>query len=230
VPAAVREGLSEAEARIIVTDTNFMQRSVSDMLPSELAKSLKMQLDACKEARQKQGFLDEIQDTSNPHGDWDWKEGTPVVHRSKSVDEVAYINRMNRENIRRYIRLNSLIDALLDRVDSGEISLRPAVALSYLKQDEQRAVLECLDANGFKIDMFKANMLRSYSETGKLTADRIYTVLSGGKKPGRPARPAPIKVSPKIISKYFTQGQSQDEINETIEKALVEYLSKRGRA
>jgi ParB family chromosome partitioning protein len=228
VPAVVREGLSEAEARIIVTDTNFMQRSVSDMLPSELAKSLKMQLDACKEAKQKQGFLAAIQEVSLPCCGLSSDGSAPMEQWQWSVEKVAHNNRMSRANIQRYIRLNNLIEDLLDMVDHGKIALRPAVSLSYLKKDEQRRVLDCMEENGFKSDIAKADKLRFYSEAGSLTSDRIYVVLSGVKK--KLGRPASVKVRPKIISRFFAEGQSPNEINEMIEKALEQYLPERERS
>ena len=44
--------------------------------------------------------------------------------------------------IQRYIRLTELIPELLDMVDESRIALRPAVELSYLKKEEQSALLE----------------------------------------------------------------------------------------
>ena len=223
IPSIIKEGQSDAEAKLIVIETNFMQRSVADMLPSELAKSLKMQLDACKEANRKQELLKVIQKDSNPREDWDSGGSAQFEQRQWSVEKVADNNKMSRANIQRYIRLNNLIEEFLNKVDEEKVGLIPAVSLSYLKEAEQRGVLESMKSNSFKIDIAKADMLRSYSEAGTLNAGRIYTVLSGAKK--KPGRQVPIKVNPKIISRFFTQGQKPAEINEVIEKALESYLS-----
>lgn len=166
VPAIIKEYINDAEAKIIVTDTNFMQRSITDMLPSELAKSLKMQLEACKEAKQKQALVNDVESGENPHEISNSGQGAPVVYLGKSVEKVAEDNKMNRENIRRYIRLNYLIPSLLDKVDEGQISLRSAVDLSYLKEPEQQSVLDALNNSSFKVDMAKAETMRSLSESG----------------------------------------------------------------
>jgi ParB family chromosome partitioning protein len=198
------------------------------MLPSELARAYKMQLDAYKEAGKKQKRLKEIQEASNPCGDRD----SGVLFQSEilgiSLEKVAVDNETNDTKIYRYIRLNYLIERLLNMVDDGTIGVIPAVSLSFLKEDEQGGVLACMEAHGFKIDVAKANALHSYSKAGSMTSERIYTVLSGAKK--KPGRPVQIKVNPKVISRFFTQGQTPAEINETIEKALEIYLSERGRA
>jgi ParB family chromosome partitioning protein len=65
IPAEIKENITDAQAKIIVTDSNFLQRSTEEMLPSELAKSLKMQLDACKEAKQKQEYINAIESDSS---------------------------------------------------------------------------------------------------------------------------------------------------------------------
>jgi ParB family chromosome partitioning protein len=204
-----------------------MQRSVADILPSELAKAFKMLLEAYRDVRQKQELLQTVQDGSNP---WDTRnegQGAIGLPQGKSVDEIADRYGMSRTKIQRYIRLNYLIEELSGMVDDGKIALAPAVSLSFLKQDEQRAVLECVEANGFKVDMKMASKLYAYSKAGTLTTERIRTVLSGViKKPGRPAA---IKVSPKIISKYFTQEQKQAEIDEIVGKALERWFAERGR-
>jgi ParB family chromosome partitioning protein len=227
IPAFIKEGLNDAEAKIFVVNSNFNQRSMTDMLPSELAKAYKMQLDAYKETGKKQEFLQEIQEASKPCGDRDSEGSFQSEMRQWNLEKVADDNETNGTKIHRYIRLNYLIERLLNMVDDGTIGVIPAVSLSFLKEDEQSAVLECMDVNSFKIDVAKANALHSYSKAGSMTSERIYTVLSGAKK--KPGRPTPIKVNPKVISRFFTQGQTPDEINETIEKALEIYLSERGR-
>ena len=223
IPAYIREGLSEAEAKIFIVNSNFNQRSMAEMLPSELARAYKMQLDAYKEAGKKQGLFKEIQEGSNPCGAWESGQGFQSENLGKSLEKVADDNETNDTRIHRYIRLNYLIEGLLNMVDDDKMGLIPAASLSFLKEDEQGGVLECMRTNGFKIDVAKAGVLHSYSKAGTLTLERIHTVLSGEiKKPGRPAA---IKVSPKIISRFFTQGQKPAEINEMIEKALELYLS-----
>ena len=227
VPAVIKEGITDAEAKIIVTDTNFMQRSIADMLPSELAKSLKMQLEACKEAKQKQTLVNEIENGENPHEIKGYGQGVPVEHLQKSRDIIAENNKMSAPNVRRYIRLNHLICGLLDKVDEEQISLRPAVDLSYIKGAEQQSVLDTLNSSNLKMDMAKAETLRSLSESGKLDDDKIFAILSGEynkkKKPDRSAARKSINISYKRLTPYFDKDTDAKEIEEEIIKALEFY-------
>ena len=51
----------------------------------------------------------------------------------------------SKDQIRRYIRLTELIPELLEKVDKGEIALRPAVDISYLPEDIQRSLLDTIE-------------------------------------------------------------------------------------
>jgi ParB family chromosome partitioning protein len=74
--------------------------------------------------------------------------------------------------------------------------------------------------------MVKADILRSNSESGSLSPDRIYAILSGelGKKK-KSNKPAQIKIKAKVISRFFSQEQKSAEIEDVIEKALELYFS-----
>ena len=174
-------------------------------------------------AKRKQPISNDIQQASKPCDTNDCGQFTPLGEKQKSSDKSFEDFDPHSTTTERYISLLDLIDELLDMVDKGEIAVHAGAELSCLKRDEQRVVLDCLNAGSFKVDIVKATALHAYSKAGTLTPERICTVLSGViKKRGRPAA---VKVNRKIISRFFTQGQSSDEINEMIEKALEEYIS-----
>ncbi len=226
VPAEIKENITDAQAKIIVTDSNFIQRSVEEMLPSELAKSLQMQLEACKEAKQKREFINAIESGSNADESREWMEGAQLGHPEKSRDTVAKNNKMSKTNICRYIRLNYLTEELLNMVDEGSIKLNPAVSLSYLTIDEQNILFSILTKNDYRIDMKRADKLKERS--GKLTEDDILAIASGEffDKKKRPKLTA-VTVKPKLISRFFNAYATQTEITSTIEQALEEYFERR---
>ena len=226
IPAEIKESITDAQAKIIVTDSNFLQRSTEEMLPSELAKSLKMQLEACKEAKQKQEYINEIESDSNADGSSAGAVSTQVVQGVWSVDKVGSKNKMSRENVRRYIRLNHLTEDLLNMVDDGSIKLVPAVSLSYLTNQEQTILFSILSQNDYRIDMKRADKLKERS--GNLTEDDILAISSGEffEKKKKPKVLA-VTVKPKVISRFFNAYTTQTEINTTIETALEEYFEKR---
>jgi ParB family chromosome partitioning protein len=226
VPAEIKENITDAQAKIIVTDSNFLQRSVDEMLPSELAKSLQMQLEACKEAKQKQEYTNAIESSSNTDGSKDDEQLTQVVSVNRSLQNVGSKNKMSRENVRRYIRLNHLKEGLLNMVDEGSIKLVPAVNLSHLNMEEQNILLSILTKNDYRIDTKRAEKLKERS--GKLTEDDIMAIASGEffeKKFKR--KLTAVTVKPKLISKFFTSYATRTEITSTIETALEEYFERR---
>lgn len=226
IPADIRKNISDAEAKIIVTETNFLRRDFDDMLPSELAKSLKMQLDAYKELRRNQEYINAIESDSNTDGSKDKELLTQVVSVDRSLQRVGNNNKMSRENVRRYIRLNYLIEGLLNIVDEGNIKLNPAVSLSYLTMDEQNILFSILTQNDYRIDMKRADKLKERS--GKLTEDDILAIASGEffERKKRPKVTA-VTVKPKLISRFFNAYATQTEITSTIELALEEYFERR---
>lgn len=219
----IRENISDDEAALIVTISNFEQRSSTDMLPSELAKSLKMQLEAAKATGKKQELLNALKAASNQHEYCDYEQVAPVGPRGISAKKVADNNRMSRTNIQRYIRLNFLIEGLLDRVDEEKIALRPAVCLSYLSKKEQQIIEDIISINNFKIDMVKAERMKGLSEQGKLSGDNIYSILSG-EDDKKLKKSTGIKLKPKLVTKFFHAGQKPAEIEQIIEKALSLYF------
>lgn len=76
----------------------------------------------------------------------------------------------SKTQVQRYIRLTELVPDLLDLVDNGRVSFRPAVELSYLTRDEQQTVYdqiiynECLPSHAQAIRMRKLSKDRMLTE------------------------------------------------------------------
>ncbi|WP_298203100.1 ParB/RepB/Spo0J family partition protein [Desulfosporosinus sp.] len=227
IKADIRENISDDEAVLLVTVSNFEQRSSSDMLPSELAKSLKMQLEAAKVTGKKQELINALKPPSTQHDDWVSRDLYQVETRGNNGQKVADNNKMSRANIHRYIRLNELISGLLERVDDNEIAFIPAVNLSYLSKNEQVIIEDVISINGFKIDMAKAERMRDLSAQGKLTGDKIYSILTG-EDTKKPKKPTGIKLKSKLVTRFFTSDQKQAEIEKIIEDALTYYFQMNG--
>lgn len=226
VPAVIKEGLSDEEANLIVTETNLLQRSFSDLSYSERAVALNTHYKAIKQQGKRNDLINEIEILSKPHSFSDYDSCSQVGNKSKSITKVGDQYNLSKNTVARYLRLNELIPELLARVDNEEIAFIPAVALSFIRKSEQQDTERIILNNNFKVDMVKADILRSNSEAGSLTSDRIYAILSGelGKKK-KSNKPVSIKIKPKVISRFFTQEQKPTEIEEVIEKALELYFN-----
>ena len=67
---------------------------------------------------------------------------------------------------------------MLDLVAEKQIGLSPAVELSFLKDEEQYAVLDCIECNVATPSHAQAIRLKKMSQEGTLTTDEIEDILS----------------------------------------------------
>lgn len=225
-PVIVKENLSYEDAVLIVTETNLRQRSFTDMSHSERAFCLAQHYKALKAQGRRSDLLEEIEVLLNPH---EIKENTTTVQveqRLESREKLGQEYGLSASKVGRYVRIASLIEPLLCRVDTGEISFLAAYDLSFIEDlEKQKRIVNLIESENYKLDMKKAELLRSYYETGKLSDTAIAEILSGEKRQRRKtSKPQPFKVKPTVITKYFTEGQSAKEIEDTIERALALYF------
>ena len=160
VKAEVRE-MTRDEAIILMVESNFQR---SQILPSEKAFAYKMRL----EAMNRQGQRTDL-------------TCAPVGHKldgAKSRDILGDEVGESREQIRRYIRLTNLVPELLDLVDEGKIKMRPAVELSYLDEDSQRAVVDEIDLNQCTPSHDQTIRMRKFFTEGKLTPEVVSAIMS----------------------------------------------------
>jgi ParB family chromosome partitioning protein len=198
LPVIVRE-LSRDEAIIAMVDAN-LQREV--ILPSEKAFSYKMKL----EALSRQGSRTDL--TSS-------QVGTKLRTNEKVGQEVGD----SREQVRRFIRLTSLVSDLLQMVDDGKIAFRPAVELSYLQENEQTALLEAIEANAATPSLAQAIKMKQFSQQGKLTPEVIQSIMEEEK----PNQREKISFSAEKFKSYFKPGTPIEKMEQTILKALELY-------
>jgi ParB family chromosome partitioning protein len=113
VPVIVKHDLDEEEAKLIVTETNLVQRSFADLSHSERAVALHMHLEALKVSNGGQGrrtdLLNEIENLANPNGNNESGTSAQVVPKMQSREVTAERYGLNRMNVTRYVRLNSLL-------------------------------------------------------------------------------------------------------------------------
>ncbi|MDR2356559.1 MAG: ParB N-terminal domain-containing protein [Oscillospiraceae bacterium] len=220
IPAIVREGLTDEEALLIVTETNLIQRSFADLTHSERAVTLTMHHEAIKRQGRRTDLIREIESMlKNPDEFSGNSTSAPVGQKLTTRDKIAQDYGLAKNTVARYLRVNKLIDALKTRLDDGELPIRAAVSLSYLTTDEQRIVDDALNSSHYKADMKKADSLRLASEKKPLDRETVEQILAGTKKP-RSAKPGAFKLKAKIVTRYFLPGQKNDEIEATIIEAL----------
>ena len=137
IPAIVKEGISDEEAYIYVIETNLMQRSFADLLPSEKATVMEAHYNkVCCQGRRN----DIIRELQIMNGEMPGETCGHNGHKFKSRDALAEEYGYSSRNVARYLRINSLIRPFKNLVDDNRIALLAAVDVSYLSEEEQGTV------------------------------------------------------------------------------------------
>ena len=161
VKAEVRE-MTRDEAIILMVESNFQR---SQILPSEKAFAYKMRLEAMKRQAGRPSKENSVPVAQNYEG---------KTSRELLGEQVGE----SQDQIRRYIRLTHLVPELRDYVDEGKIKMRPAVELSYLDEDSQRAVVDEIDLNQCTPSHDQTIRMRKFFTDGKLTPEVVSAIMS----------------------------------------------------
>lgn len=201
LPCIVRK-LTDDEAVILMVDANIQRETVS---PSEKAFAYKMKLEAMNRqaGRPSKNNL------------------TPVVSEKKlrTNEKAGLENGDSREQVRRYIRLTELQPEMLQMVDDSELGFRPAVELSYLQPEEQAALLETMQMEERTPSLAQAQKMKQFSREGKLNEAMIQSIMQEEK----PNQKEKLAIPRDKLSRYFTKGETPQQMEETIMKALELY-------
>lgn len=208
IPAKVVE-MTRDEAILVMVDSN-LQREV--ILPSEKAKAYKMRLDAMK----RQGQRSDL--TSDPKG--------PKLVASRSNKELAEQVNESESQIKRYIRLTELIPEMLDLVDEGKVSMRPAVEISYLPKESQEQLVKAMEFSDATPSHYQAIRMKNYYRDGKLTEEVIDTIMDEAKPNQKEKSP----FRDKRIEGLIPQSVPKDKQCDYVLKALRFYNKYRERA
>jgi len=160
LPCIVRD-LSDEEAIILMVDSNLQR---AEILPSEKAFAYKMKM----EAMNKQGKRTDL--TLAPMEQ-------KYIQNKTSREIIAKENNESGEQVRRYIRLTKLIPDILNMVDEKKIAFRPAVEISYLKENEQQKLFEVMEKYDATPTLAQAISMKKLSLETTLTNEKIDEIM-----------------------------------------------------
>lgn len=215
VPCIVKENLSEEEAYTYVIETNLMQRSFSDLLPSEKALVLKLKYDKIASQGKRNDLKKEIEKLEQGIVEKESKDKTD----SRKALGKEY--NLSGASIARYLRLNELINTWKEAIDRDEIGLTMAVELSYLPKEIQEYLYQKCGELELSLKPSDAKALHLMNKQEKLNQEMVTTYLLNLTKP-KMKEYQNIKLSQSIYQKFF-QDESKEEMEEIIEKALAMY-------
>ena len=218
VPCIVKENLSEEQAYTYVIETNLMQRSFSDLLPTEKALVLKVRYEKIAS----QGKRNDLQKEIN-----NLEQGI-IEKESKAEDKTNSRKALGKEyhlsgaSIARYLRLNELSDSWKKEIDDEKIGLTMAVDLSYLSKEIQEYLYQQCKELELSLKPSDAKTLHLMNRQEELSQEMITSYLLNLKKP-KIKEYQNIKLSQSAYKKFF-QNESKEAVGKIIEKALEMYF------
>ena len=195
MPVIIRD-LDDDAAVLVMVDSNIQRE---ELLPSERAFAYKMKLEALKH----QGARMDLTSC---------QVGTKLRADEKLAESVNESAR----TVQRFIRLTELISELLDMVDERKLAFNPAVEVSYLKRDEQRMLLEAMDAEQTTPSLSQAQRLKKFSQEGRLTEEAMSAIMSEEKKGDMDK----VTLRSDTLRRYFPKSYTPKQMEQTIIKLL----------
>lgn len=139
----------------------------------------------------------------------------------RSAEIVGENNGMNYKKVMRYIRLNSLVPELLNKVDAKTMGFMPAVELSYIRPQNQRLIAVSIDGEQASPSVSQAKRLRELDKDGKLTGDVIDGILSEEKK-----EVDKVIITTDELNMYFGKEYTPRQMRDQIISLLDEWKAK----
>ena len=226
VPAIVKTDLSDEDAYVYVIETNLLQRSFAELLPSEKAAVLVARYEKISSQGKRNDIRQEIEALEETCGHDVHKSRQRTcghdVHKSqKSRDGLGEEYGMTGRNIARYMRLDRLIPEFKDAVDKGTLAMVAAVDLSYLNVKMQKLIQQVAEAERKKLKPKQAVELRKMGK--EISKEAVEGVLACKEK--KKPQSVSVKLPVELYEKYFAQMDA-GAVQEIMEKALEGYFGK----
>ena len=156
VKVQVRD-IDDDQAIIDMVDSNIQREHIS---PMEKARAYAMKMEAISHQGERRDA------TSNQVG---WKSESAFVVGQQAGDSGT--------QVRRFIRLNSLVPDLQKKVDDGSLKFNPAVELSYLTPTEQYDFLDYIESQSCSPSLSQAQKLKAASKEGALDHGKLLEIM-----------------------------------------------------
>ena len=208
MPFIIRD-MSDHEAVQTMKDTNKQRDQI---LPSELAALLELEVEDIK------------------HQGTRLKGVAEGDIGKRSVEIVGESHNINYKKVMRYLRLNSLVPELLDKVDgvldeNGKrvkgLGFMPAVELSYIRPKNQQLIAVSIDGEQASPSVAQAKRLRELDQKNLLNGDVIDQILSEEKK-----EVDKVIITTDELNQYFGKEVTPRQMKDQIMALLDEWKEK----
>ena len=198
VPVIIRV-LDDNESVIQMVDSNMQRENISY---SEKAFAILMKSEAIKKIRT--------------------NKNSQIVHEIKGKRTIEIISEESGESpkqIQRYISITKLIPKLLEKLDMGELSFTPAVSISALTKEEQKAFLEAMEYTQSSPSLSQAQRIKKLSGEGNLSLKKMKEILSEEKN----LMLAKVSFTDEQLYKYFPKNYTPEMMKREILELLKTY-------
>ena len=198
VPAVIYF-IDRDEATVLMVDSNCQRDSVS---PVEKGKAYKMKFDALSH----QGKA-----TSDQDG--------PKLTVEKISDNDSP------SQVKRLIRLTYLTPELQEYVDTGKMKVSPAVEISFLDEERQRDIVDCIEETDIFPSHAQTRRMRQLDAEGKLDYESIKEIMSELK----PNQVEKLKIPIDCIRQYAPRGATPKDMEELLIRLAKENYQRQCR-
>ena len=202
MPVIIKD-LTDDESTVIMVDSNIQRE---ELLISEKAFAYKMKYEALK----RQGKRTDL--TSCQLG------------KKLAAEEVSQNTGDSTRQILRYIHLTELIPEMLGLADEKKIPFNTAVELSYLKEEEQKILLQYMNTHSMVPSMKQAQELKQISKEQTLTYLEIDQICMNEKK-----EKLQVQIPAKKLKQYFPETYTKNQMEEIIFMLLASWAESEGK-
>ena len=196
VPALIY-AVSRDEAAIMLVDSNLHREHI---LPSERAFAYKLKSEALKH-QGKRTDLTSVQ-----------------VAPKLATEQIAAVENISKDTVKRYIRLTYLIPELLEMMDEDKIALSVGVELSFLDEQLQYDLLRIIEEQECTPSYSQAWHMHRDFNSGTLTAESIEDRLMAEK----PNQKQMFKLPLEQVQKFYPNANKQ-QLEDYVMKACEYY-------
>jgi len=198
VPAVIYF-IDRDEATVLMVDSNCQRDSVS---PVEKGKAYKMKFDAL--SHQGKSTSDQV--------------GPKLTVEKISDDDSP-------SQVKRLIRLTYLTPELQEYVDTGKMKVSPAVEISFLDEERQRDIVDCIEETDIFPSHAQTRRMRNLDAEGKLDYDSIKEIMSELK----PNQVEKLIIPIESIRQYAPRGATPKDMEELLIRLAKENYQRQCR-
>lgn len=154
LPCIIKDNLSEKEQKLIVIDTNLLNRNLDEMLISELSYALSTKYALLKHQGKAQKD----------------NEG----NAENSASKVGGEYKLSPAMVKRYIQLTHLTEDIMNLADEHKLPFMAAYNLSFLSKKNQEKLYKYLVKNNLKCAIRHSELLKEEGDCSEEKLDEIF--------------------------------------------------------